>query len=248
MNESSDPQPTSEGGAAALPFDSPLGSLPDDKIAIERLSQVFASMLRQPRRIVHQMQVESPLRLLGMMLVVTLISAAAYGLIVGSFSGGRQLWAAPLKIAAGLVFSGLICLPSLYVFTCLAGSRARFVEVAGLVSGLILLSTLLLIGFAPVAWVFSQSTNSVLAMGAMHVAFGAVSIGFGVRFACMGFRWLETRFGPGFKIWLGIFSLVVLQMTAALRPIVGEADTFFPGEKKFFLVHWFDELDKPAMR
>jgi hypothetical protein len=31
-------------------------------------------------------------------------------------------------------------------------------------------------------------------------------------------------------------------MTAALRPIVGTADTFLPQEKKFFLSHWGDCL------
>ena len=35
-----------------------------------------------------------------------------------------------------------------------------------------------------------------------------------------------------------LFVLVVLQMTTALRPIVGTADTFLPKEKKFFLNHW----------
>ena len=39
-----------------------------------------------------------------------------------------------------------------------------------------------------------------------------------------------------------IFVLVCLQLTTALRPIIGTADTVFPGreEKKFFLKHWLD--------
>jgi hypothetical protein len=35
-----------------------------------------------------------------------------------------------------------------------------------------------------------------------------------------------------------ILILVVLQMTTALRPIVGTADSFLPKEKKFFLNYW----------
>jgi hypothetical protein len=31
-------------------------------------------------------------------------------------------------------------------------------------------------------------------------------------------------------------------MTAALRPIIGTADTFLPAEKQFFLSHWGDSL------
>ena len=45
-----------------------------------------------------------------------------YGVVVGKFSGGAQLWIAPAKIAVGTILSILICLPSLYIFTCRAGS------------------------------------------------------------------------------------------------------------------------------
>src|SRR5260370_41064186 len=105
----------------------------------------------------------------------------------GTFCRGAQVWAAPVKIAGGLLFSALICLPSLYIFSCLGGSKARLVEVVGLVAGLLLLMTVLLIGFAPVAWVFSQSTESVAAMGALHLAFWLISTCFGIRFINAGF-------------------------------------------------------------
>jgi hypothetical protein len=42
--------------------------------------------------------------------------------------------------------------------------------------------------------------------------------------------------------------LVVLQMTTALRPIVGTADTFFPTEKRFFLSHWGESLKSAAVK
>ena len=34
-----------------------------------------------------------------------------------------------------------------------------------------------------------------------------------------------------------------LQMTTALRPLVGTADTLLPREKKFFAVHWIDSIN-----
>jgi hypothetical protein len=43
-----------------------------------------------------------------------------------------------------------------------------------------------------------------------------------------------------------IFVLVVLQMTTALRPIVGHADTFFPQDKKFFVSYWGDCLKESS--
>ena len=91
-----------------------------------------------------------------------------YGLVVGSFSGGAQLWIAPAKIAIGTIFSILICLPSLYIFTCLSGIDAQLANCYGCVICGVGLARLLFIGFAPVAWIFSQSTDSVAFMAALH--------------------------------------------------------------------------------
>ena len=40
-------------------------------------------------------------------------------------SGGAQLWAAPLKITVGALAAALLCYPSLYIFSCIAGADAR---------------------------------------------------------------------------------------------------------------------------
>ncbi len=48
-----------------------------------------------------------------------------YGLVMGSFSGGVQWWAAPAKLVGGTLLSAVICLPSLYIFmVCLQMSTA----------------------------------------------------------------------------------------------------------------------------
>jgi hypothetical protein len=180
------------------------------------------------------------------MLFVAFACSLLYGLVVGTFSMGTQLWAAPVKIAGGLVVSALICLPSLYIFTCLSGSQARLAEMSGLLVGLLLLMTILLIGFAPVAWLFSQSTESVTWMGALHLVFWFVSTLFGLRFLGAGFSRSQARSTAGLNTWIVIFMLVVVQMTTALRPIVGTADTFLPKEKKFFLTYWGECLKGAA--
>src|SRR5207247_11295105 len=142
---------------------------------------------RRRRRVVFQLRHPGAGRLIAAMLTVSVVCGLIYGVIAGTFSGGTQLWAAPVKIVGGLLISALICLPSLYIFSCLSGSQARLIEVFGLVAGLLLLMTVLLIGFAPVAWVFSQSTESVAAMGALHVAFWFISTCFGSLFLTAGF-------------------------------------------------------------
>jgi len=184
-------------------------------------------------------------QLIGAMLLASLVCSLVYGLIIGSFSGAEQWWAAPVKFTGGLFLSALICLPSLYIFAGLSGSTARAGEIFGLVVGLLLLMTVLLIGFAPVAWLFSQSTNSILWMGFLHLMFWFVATAFGLRFLDAGFRQSNARSSAGLKTWTVIFMLVALQMSTALRPLLGRADTFLPTEKQFFLTHWGDCMKLP---
>jgi hypothetical protein len=234
------PQPALAGVTAGQSSPPVLGVNPEEHAPIPNAVVAIESILRQPRRVLYQLRQPGSSRLIVTMGFVAVVCSLVYGVVVGTFSGGTQLWAAPLKIAAGLLFSILICLPSLSIFACLRGSQARLIEIVGLVAGLAMLMTILLIGFAPVAWVFSQSTESVVAMGALHLAFLLVSTYFGLRFLNAGFSTHEDRSDGGIKVWMVIFLLVMLQMTTVLRPWIGKADAFLPTEKKFFVNHWLD--------
>jgi hypothetical protein len=220
----------------------PLGEQPGEREPIASPLGAAEAVLRQPRRVLCQLRQARSGPLLSRMLLVAILCSLVYGVVVGTFSMGTQLWAAPLKITAGLMISGLICLPSLYIFACLGGSQARLTELAGMVAGLLMLMTILLIGFAPVAWLFSQSTQSVAWMGALHLLFWFIASVFGVRFLLAGFAHSQARSQAGLYVWIVLFILVMLQMTTALRPIVGTASTTLPAEKKFFLAHWGDCL------
>jgi hypothetical protein len=220
-----------------------LGADPAEQEPISGAVAAAEAILRQPRRLMYQLQQPGAGRIAAGMILVALLCSVVYGLVVGTFSMGVQLWAAPLKIAGGLLVSGLICLPSLYIFACLSGSQARLAEICGLVAGLLMLMTILLIGFAPVAWLFSQSTESTGWMGALHLLFWLIATLFGLRFLQNGFAHSQPRSRAGLHTWIIIFLLVMLQMTTALRPIVGTAPTFLPTEKKFVLAHWADCLD-----
>ena len=222
-----------------------LGEDPQDREPIPGPFAAIESILRHPRRILYHLRQSRSGGLIMAMLLIAVLCSLVYGVVVGTFSGQTQLWAAPVKIAAGLVISALICLPSLYIFSCLSGSQARLIEVCGLIAGLLALMTVLLIGFAPVAWVFSQSTDSLPAMGALHLIFWFIATYFGLRFLRAGFVHLSGK-PAGLRMWITIFLLVMVQMTTALRPIVGKADDLLPKEKKFFVKHWIEQLEKPT--
>jgi hypothetical protein len=220
----------------------PLGDDPSERVPINNVTAAIDAILRHPRRVMFQLYQPGAGKLIGMMVLVAVACSLIYGVVVGTFSGHEQLWLAPAKISTGLMISALICLPSLYIFTCLSGSQARLVEVCGLLAGLLMLMTILLIGFAPVAWIFSQSTESLAWMGTLHLIFWFIATICGLRFLETGFSHSHARSHAGFHVWVIIFLLVAVQMTTALRPIIGTADTILPTQKQFFLSHWGDCL------
>jgi hypothetical protein len=224
------------------------GENPEDRLPITNPIQAVEAILRQPRRVMYQLRQPGGGSLMIYLMIVAIVCAAVYGVIVGTFSGKEQLWIAPVKVAGGMLVAALICLPSLYIFTCLSGSQARLAEIFGLVMGMLMLTTILLIGFAPVAWLFSQSTNSLCWMGTLHLIFWFIASIFGLRFLNTAFSHSQAKSNAGFNTWVVIFMLVVVQMTTALRPIVGTAETFFPTTKQFFLSHWADCLRNESDR
>src|SRR6266403_2241842 len=150
----------------------------------------------------------------------------------------------PISLLENLL-AVLICLPSLYIFTCLGGIDAQLRSVCGALCAAVCLSSVLLIGFAPVAWIFSQSTDSIAFMGALHLLFWVIGIRFGLRLTDATGRFLGARGKGHLRIWSFIFILVCFQMTTTLRPIIAPSKTFLPTEKKFFLSHWFDSINAP---
>ncbi len=223
----------------------PLGENPEEQAPIPNFIGAIEAILRQPRRLMFQLRQPGAGKIIGAMLVVSIVCALVYGVIVGTFSRGDQLWIAPVKIAGGLMVSALLCLPSLYIFACLSGSQAKLGEVFGFLAGLLTLMTILLVGFAPVALIFSTSTESLNWMGTLHLVFWFIATMFGLRFFDAAFSHTNAKSHAGLHTWAFIFLLVMLQMTTAIRPIVGTSDSFFPAEKKFFITHWIDCLKSP---
>lgn len=203
---------------------------------------VIEPLLKTPGRLIHDLERNWRASLALPLVVFAVLGMAIYGVVIGTFAGGAQIWIAPLKLVLGTLGAALICLPSLYIFSCLGGADARLRTVAGVLFAGVALSALLLIGFAPVAWIFSQSTQSVAFIGTFHILLWLIAISFGLRIISATNRWLSATRRSHTTIWSCIFVFVCLQMMTTLRPIVGKSDRFLPREKKFFLVHWFDTL------
>jgi hypothetical protein len=170
---------------------------------------------------------------------------AITGVVVAAFSGGMQLFAVPLKLAAGMLACALLCLPSLYIFSSLAGATQSLRETAiALMMGVTLIGVLL-VGLAPVSWLFSQTTSSAAVMGGLHVVALLVSSWFGLALVRRVLSVISGHTLSGMRAWGVMFVLVVLQMTTTLRPLVGPFEGAMLGEKKFFLEHWGEVVGAP---
>lgn len=189
---------------------------------------------------------ESSSREMLKVIACVVLALAAFGLVMGMFQGGASLWATPLKVSLGYLFSLLLCFPSLYIFLAIAGEDLSWKRVLALLVGQAGLVSLLVVGLLPVVWVFTVSTQSLGFIGSLFIG----------TWMCAAFagwvylrRCLKDRTQVKTEVvffWWAILLLVTLQMSTTLRPLLGNADTFFPTEKRFFLDHWMRCLEQDS--
>ena len=206
-------------------------------------TRLLDTLLRQPREQARELATASPpARVLGILATTAFGSMLVFGLVIGWFGGGITLWQTPLKLTGGLLFTCLICFPSLCILGALGGSEAGPRGHLAVMLGGLALTGLLLLGLAPVLWVFSQSTGSPAFFGFLALGLWWICMLAGLYFIARGLRGTTLRgFGP-LTLWTGIFLLVALQMATTLRPLLEPADQFLAGKKMFFLEHWVKTL------
>ena len=204
------------------------------------------ALLRKPGAILYHLEQTDSKKILTYLFVSTVLSLLLFGFVVGMFSWGAQLWAAPLKIIVGFLFAGLICTPSFFVFSHLSGLNVKISTLAALLIGMECLASLLLVGFAPVVWVFSQSTEVVGFIGSLNLIIWLIALFSGFGFILKSARLLGAKQFGHLKVWMFVFLLVVFQVSTSLRPIIGSSDKQFTSEKKFFLEHWSDTINEDS--
>ena len=77
----------------------PLGTSPIERTPIQGVIGAVEAILRQPRRVMFQMKQPNAGGLIASLLGIALVCSLVYGVVVGTFSGAQQYWAAPVKIA-----------------------------------------------------------------------------------------------------------------------------------------------------
>ncbi|MFA6291531.1 MAG: hypothetical protein WC637_07100 [Victivallales bacterium] len=229
MNDEKENLNVAEGSEKAIKSDS------EDA---NKLSWLTENLLKDPLKVLTGLDRVSTSGFLVNILLINIVCLSAYGVIVGSFSGGIQWYMSPAKIIVGLLLSVLFCFPSFYIFICLSGIDVKPGKAFLILLSSISVFSILLVGFAPIAWVFSQSTSTVFFIGFFHLVFWFISTLFGMSVLLKAASSLKCRnmFYP--LLWILIFLITSMQMMTALRPMIGTADMILPKEKMFFMYHW----------
>lgn len=160
---------------------------------------------------------------------------AVYGLAAGFFQGGWSVGLAVMKVPLIILGSLALRIPSLYVFSALAGADYSPRAFATAIAGFCGVAGLLLLGLMPVIWLFSVSTISLAFVVWLHVFVWIVTLVFAQRFLARSAP--EARGTAG--LWLVLLFLVSLQMTTYVRPVLWRdaGQPLFAKEKQSFFGH-----------
>lgn len=185
---------------------------------------------------------------LAKLLFGALVGTGLYGAAAGFFQGGRQILLAGLKAPLILGMTLVLCLPSLYVLSSLAGARwtrrTFFATVAGFAATL----ALLLLALLPIGWLFSVSSRYLGSVVWLHLLLWVLALTLGWRF--LGRALAAVGAHGGAFVWLLLFAFVSLQVATFLRPVLWrqpKEPPFRLGEKMSFIEHFDRVFDLPAV-
>ncbi|HEV7503732.1 MAG TPA: hypothetical protein VGS07_02355 [Thermoanaerobaculia bacterium] len=178
-----------------------------------------------------------------------------YGAAAGFFQGGTQILVAALKAPLIILVALLLCLPSLFVFSAMAGTRWTVRTFLAVLAGFAGTLAMVLLALLPVSWLFSASSRHLSTAMIFQFLLWVVGLVLSEKFLRKALAALGTR-PSALALWMGLFLLVSLQVATMLRPVLLRkpgGGVFVTGKKSFLEQMWYvfdkDEtvpLKKPA--
>jgi len=225
-------------GAGAVPAG------PDFDDTQAATGSVIARLLKSPGSLAAQIAVGRGLWTCGLRLLLWgLFCHALYGVAMALFGGVGAAAMTLVKAPCIALSSILLCMPSLYVFSAVGGEPLTLAQAFAVGAAIVAMIGLLLLGLAPVAWLFAVSTNSSAFTVLFSLLAWIVAVGFACRFVNQ-FRAVPAfKRTAGLKWWLLVYVLVSLQMVTTQRPLLERPEQgWYRAEKQFFLAHFFESF------
>ncbi len=212
----------------------------DPNKAPSQTGNIVASLLKAPENVAETIANRNkPLATGVTLLVAAAMFHAVFGLAMGLYGGWSVAIMDMAKIPLVAVCSLLLCYPSLYVFSCVGGTPLSLSQTFLLGASCLAMLGLLLVGLAPVAWLFSVSTESLPFVTMLALFIWLIAASFAVRY--IGKLQVHALFkkAGGIKLWFFVLVLVTVQMVTCMRPILTAPKAgWWTGEKMFFLQHF----------
>lgn len=170
---------------------------------------------------------------------------ALYGAIIGAFHSPLQALSSAIKLPALYLITLIVCLPTLYIFNVLFGSKQSIGQHFTFLLSTISVIAILLCGFAPVALFFLITVNDYHFFMVLNVSIFALTGIIGVSFLYQVMKPVaDNDKDQGIKVrtnilrfWLGLYGFVGSQLGWTLRPFFGSPghfELFRPREGNFF--------------
>ena len=190
---------------------------------------VLTRLLRDRRQFLYE--IRNRIKLESKMISLLIASTfffAIYGGIVGSYSGGLQILSSAIKLPALYLITLLICIPTLYFFDILFGSKLDFKQYVALALTSVSVISVLLFSFAPVVLFFLISVQGYDFFLLLNVLIMSITGAVGVR---LFYKGMYDMVGPDsieqqlrrrlLKGWVVLYGLVGSQLGWTLRPFFG---------------------------
>ncbi len=161
----------------------------------------------------------------------SLLFSFIYGLTVGFFGGYWQMLSSGVKVPLMLFGTLGVCLPALFTFNVLLGSKLSFRQTTSILLIATYLMSIIMVSLAPILFFFTLSTDNRAFFSLLNILFCIISGGFGLNILWKGLHYLTVRSGNPpdliiIRIWSFIYMFVGTQFAWLLRPFIGHKGQF----------------------
>lgn len=187
--------------------------------------EIFLEEIRQGVRLPHK---------IISLLVCSSIFIAIYGGIIGAYHSWMQALSSAVKLPGLYLITLLICLPTLYFFNIIFGSRRTFGQHFALVLTAVSVTSVLLFSFAPITLFFLITINNYQFLILLNVVIFGLTGFIGVYSLYNASKIIleQDNQGSDFRSriirgWLFLYAFVGSQLGWTLRPFFGAPDSVF---------------------
>jgi hypothetical protein len=162
------------------------------------------------------------------MLVSSATFLLIYGAVLGSSHSLLQTISSAIKLPFLFLATMFVCVPSLYFFGLLFGSRQSLRQNLSLMLTAVTVTSVLLLSLAPITLFFLLTTSQYQFFKLLNVGIFAISGLMGVVFLYQGMKVVSSDSIEGATtrkwvliLWMFVYGFVGSQMAWTIRPFIG---------------------------